>query len=140
MGSHERALAEFVGAEAKGFAEAALYLHRGESQYATGRYAEALASYGEALARPQGAEAERYTRLRRAEAAVATRRFDTAVDDYRQLLAAQPQEPRYLVGMAMARIGQQDLAEARAILDPLIERPAGRAGVLRSRYGIAAGW
>jgi len=125
MGSHERALAEFVGAEAKGFAEAALYLHRGESQYATGRYAEALASYGEALARPQGAEAERYTRLRRAEAAVATRRFDTAVDDYRQLLAAQPQEPRYLVGMAMARIGQQDLAEARAILDPLIERQPG---------------
>lgn len=130
---HERALEEFARAEAKGFTEAALHYHRGESQFALGRFRDALASFGAALARPQSEAAARHTRLRHAEAAVAVNDFDTAIADYRQLLAEEPANPRYLVGLSMAHIGKRDLAAARAILDPLIERqPGGPAHYARA--------
>ena len=127
MNQHARALEEFGRAEAKGFTEAALYYQRGESQYAMGRYAEAFASFGAALARPQAPVAERHTRLRHAEAAVAVKDFDAAIADYRLLLGAEPANARYLVGLAMAYIGKQDFAAARGILDPLIEKQPGGA-------------
>lgn len=137
---HEAALAEFDRAEAKGFTEAALYFHRGESQYATGRFADAFASFGAALARPQDAAADRHTRLRHAEAAVAVRDNDAAIADYRLLLEAEPANPRYLVGLSMAYIGKQDFAAARGILDPLIEkRPSGPAYFARALAFYLAG-
>lgn len=130
---HAAALVEFDKAEAKGFTEAALYFHRGESQFATGRFAEAFASFGAALAKPQDAAAGRHTRLRHAEAAVAARDFDAAIADYRLLLAGEPANSRYLVGLAMAYIGKQDIGAARSILDPLIEKqPSGPAYFARS--------
>jgi tetratricopeptide (TPR) repeat protein len=133
MKQHARALDEFAKAEAKGFTEAALYFHRGESQYATGRFAEAYASYGAALGKPQAESAVQHTRLRRAETAVAVREFDTAIADYRALLASQPNNSRYLVGLSMAHIGKQDVAAARAILDPLLEKqPSGPAYFARA--------
>ncbi|MCU0765088.1 MAG: hypothetical protein MUF32_03520 [Burkholderiaceae bacterium] len=133
MKQHGRALEEFARAEAKGFTEAALYYHRGESQYATGRFGEAFASFGTALAKPQAAAAQRHTRLRRAEAAVAVRELDTAIADYRLLLQEEPGNARYLVGLSMAHIGRQDTAAARAILDPLLEkRPSAPAYFARA--------
>jgi tetratricopeptide (TPR) repeat protein len=123
---HGRALEAFERAEAKGFIEAALYFHRGESQYATGRFGDAFASFGVALAKPQIEAAARHTRLRRAEAAVAVRNFDAAIADYRLLLEGEPRNARYLVGLSMAYLGKQDVASARAILDPLVEKqPSG---------------
>jgi len=127
MNQHARALEEFGRAEAKGFTEAALYYQRGESQYAMQRFAEALASYSAALGMPQAEQAQRHTRLRRAEAAVAAGDFDTALADYRLLLGAEPHNARYQVGLAMAHIGKRDIASARAILDPLIDRQPGGA-------------
>jgi len=133
MKQHARALDEFAKAEAKGFTEAALYFHRGESQYAAGRFADAFASYGAALGKPQAESAAQHTRLRRAETAVAVREFDTAIADYRLLTASQPDNSRYLVGLSMAYIGKQDITAARAILDPLIEkRPSGPAYFARA--------
>ncbi|NWG73406.1 MAG: tetratricopeptide repeat protein [Rubrivivax sp.] len=122
MRQHERALAEFALAEAKGFTEAALYYHRGESQFALGRFADAHASFGVALTKPQVEVAERETRLRHAEAAVASGQYDAAITQYRRLIEADPRRTRYQVGLAMAYVGKRDLAAARAILDPLIER------------------
>jgi tetratricopeptide (TPR) repeat protein len=122
MRQHERALAEFALAEAKGFTEAALYYHRGESQFALGRFADAYASFGVALTKPQVEVAERETRLRHAEAAVASGQYDAAIAEYRRLVEADPRRTRYQVGLAMAYVGKRDLAAARAILDPLIER------------------
>lgn len=140
MNHHASALEEFERAEAKGFSEAALYFHRGESQYALRRFAEAFASFGVALSRPQLDAAEQHARLRRAEAAVAIEDFDTAVSDYRRLLDSQPDNARYLVGLAMAHIGQRDIAAARSILDPLIERqPSGQAYFARALASYYAG-
>ena len=140
MKQHAAALDEFGKAEAKGFTEAALYFHRGESQYATGRFAEAFASFGTALAKPQAEVAERHTRLRHAEAAVAIKDFDAAIADYRLLLAAEPANARYLVGLSMAYIGRNDFAAARGILDPLIEKqPSGAAYFARALAFYSAG-
>ena len=140
MNQHGRAFEEFGKAEAKGFTEAALYYHRGESQYAMKQFAEAFASFGTALARPQAADAERHTRLRHAEAAVAVKEFDAAMADYRLLLGAEPANARYLVGLAMAYIGKGDVAAARGILDPLIEkRPSGPAYFARALAFYFAG-
>lgn len=122
MRQHERALEEFAKAEAKGFNEAALYYHRGESQFALGRFAQAYDSFGVALSKPQIEIAQRQTQLRRAEAAVASRQYDAAIAEYTKLVAADPGRTRYQVGLAMAHVGKRDIAAARAILDPLIER------------------
>jgi tetratricopeptide (TPR) repeat protein len=137
---HQAALDSFARAEAKGFTEPALYYHRGESQFALGRFADAYASLGTALEKPQVEAAERVTRLRRAEAAVAVTQYDVAIADYRKLIAAEPGNARYQVGLAMAHIGRQDFAAARAILDPLIEkRPSGPAYFARALAGYFAG-
>jgi tetratricopeptide (TPR) repeat protein len=137
---HRAALDAFARAESKGFTEAALYYHRGESQFALGRFADAYASLSAALDKPQVERAERLTRLRRAEAAVAVKQYDTAVADYARLIAAEPDNSRYQVGLAMAHIGRQDFAAARAILDPLIEkRPSGPAYFARALAGYFAG-
>jgi tetratricopeptide (TPR) repeat protein len=137
---HQAALDSFARAEAKGFTEPALDYHRGESQFALGRFADAYASLGTALEKPQVEAAERVTRLRRAEAAVAVTQYDVAIADYRKLIAAEPGNARYQVGLAMAHIGRQDFAAARAILDPLIEkRPSGPAYFARALAGYFAG-
>jgi len=122
MNQHRRALDEFDKAEAQGFTDAALDYHRGESHYAMGRFAEAFASFGAALARPQDILAEQHTRLRRAEAAIAINNSDTAIADYGLLVERQPDNARYLVGLSMAYIGKRDFAAATAILDPLISK------------------
>ncbi len=137
---HQAALDSFAGAERKGFTEPALYYHRGESLFALGRFADAYASLGTALAKPQDERAERITRLRRAEAAVAVKQYDTAIADYTQLIAAEPGNTRYQVGLAMAHIGRQDFGAARAILDPLIQnKPSGPAFFARALLGYFAG-
>lgn len=140
MRQHERALAEFALAEAKGFTEAALYYHRGESQFALGRFADAYASFGVALTKPQVEVAERESRMRHAEAAVALGQYDAAIAEYRRLVEADPRRTRYQVGLAMAYVGKRDLAAARAILDPLIERqPDAQAYYARALMSYFAG-
>ena len=57
-----------------------------------------------------------------------------------KLLAADPANARYQVGLAMANIGRQDFTAARAILDPLIEkRPSGPAYFARALAGYFSG-
>ena len=140
MKQHERALEDFARAEAKGFTEGALYYHRGESQFALGQYAQAFASFGAALDKPQVEVAARHTRLRRAEMAVAINALDTAIADYRWLIEGEPGNVRYLVGLSMAHVGKRDIAAARAILDPLIEKqPGGPAYFARALAFYFAG-
>jgi len=137
---HPQAIEAFARAEAKGFTEAALYYHRGESLFALGRFADAYASLGTALEKPQADAASRITRLRRAEAAVAISQYDTAIADYQKLLAAEPGNPRTQVGLAMAQIGRRDFAAARAILDPLLaQRPNAPAFFARALASYLAG-
>ena len=125
---HPQALENFAQAESKGFTEAALYYQRGESLFALGRFSEAFTSFAQALQRPQAPEAEQFTQMRQAEAAVASRNFDAAVAAYRALIQKAPDKQRYQVGLSMALVGKKDYAAAMDILNAAIaQRPSGPA-------------
>jgi tetratricopeptide (TPR) repeat protein len=121
---HDKALDNFAAAEAKGFTEAALYYHRGESYYAMGKFADAYASFTQSLTHPQAAEAEEFTRLRQAEAAVANQKYDEAITSYNILLQKKPDKQRYQVGLSMAHVGKKDYPSALEILNPAIAQRA----------------
>lgn len=130
---HPQALDNFTQAEAKGFTEAALYYQRGESQYALGHFAEAFESFTKALQHPQAADAEQFTRLRQAEAAVASQNFDAAIAGYQTLIKQTPDRQRYQVGLSMALVGKKDYPGAMAILNSVIaQRPSGPAYYARA--------
>jgi len=130
---YPQALDNFAQAEAKGFTEAALYYQRGESQYALGHFAEAFESFTKALQHPQAADAEQFTRLRQAEAAVSSQNFDAAIASYRTLLKQTPDRQRYQVGLSMAYVGKKDYAAAMDILNPAIaQHPSGPAYYARA--------
>ena len=130
---YDKALDNFAAAEAKGFTEAALYYQRGESQYALGRFADAYASFTQALTHPQAPEADEFTRLRQAEAAVASQKYDEAIASYDLLLQKNAAKQRYQVGLSMAHIGKKDYGAALDILNPAIAlRPSGPAFYARA--------
>jgi tetratricopeptide (TPR) repeat protein len=133
LNKHPQALDNFTQAEAKGFKEAALYYQRGESQYSTGRFKEAFDSFTQALQLPQVPEAEEFTRLRQAEAAVASQNFDAAVASFTALIQKNPERQRYQVGLSMALVGKKDYAAAMDILNAAIaQRPTGPAFYARA--------
>jgi tetratricopeptide (TPR) repeat protein len=119
-GRHEEALDAFDAASSLGFNKAALHYHRAESLYELGRFDVAMRAFSRALRRPQDAVAAAQTRLRRAEAAVAARRFELAARDFELLLADSPDDPRLRTGLGMAYIGLQQGSEALEIFDALI--------------------
>lgn len=130
---HAQALDNFTQAEGKGFREAALYYQRGESLYALARFKEAFDSFTQALQHPQAPEAEQFTRLRQAEAAVASQYFDAAIASYQTLIKEAPDRQRYQVGLSMAYVGKEDYAAAMNILNPAIARhPTGPAYYARA--------
>jgi tetratricopeptide (TPR) repeat protein len=129
----QQALDNFAQAEAKGFAEPALYYQRGESQYALRRFADAFESFTKALQQPQAPEVEQFTRLRQAEAAVASQNYDAAITAYQILTRQAPDKQRYQVGLSMALVGKKDYAAALAILDPgIAKHPTGPAHYARA--------
>ena len=130
---HQAALDQWVQAERQGFTEAALYYHRGESYFAIRNFEQAMVSFAQALTKPQAPEAAFFTRVRRAEAAVAQKDFATAIADYKIIVAAQPDAQRYLIGLVMAHNGQKDYASALALLNQaLAKRPTAGAHYARA--------
>lgn len=114
MKKHEEALASFAGAEAMGFKEPALYFQRGESLQALRRFREAYDSYSIALAKRMDPQLARHTRLRRAEAAMASSQYDGAIADFSMLLKDKPTDERSLMGLGMAYVGKDDSPAALA--------------------------
>lgn len=130
---HTAALDQFTQAERKGFTEAALYFHRGESYFAIRHFEEAQRSYSQAMEKPQAPDAALFTRVRRAEAAVARQDFATAISDYKAILAQKPDAQRYTNGLAMAYNGQKDFASALSLLnDTIAKRPTSGAHYARA--------
>jgi tetratricopeptide (TPR) repeat protein len=130
---HQAALDQWVQAERQGFTEAALYYHRGESYFAMRNFEQAQNSFSQALTKPQAPEAAFFTRVRRAEAAVAQKDFATAIADYKVIVAAQPDAQRYLLGLVMAHNGQKDYASALNLLNQtLAKRPTAGAHYARA--------
>jgi tetratricopeptide (TPR) repeat protein len=130
---HNAALEQLAQAERQGFTEAALYYHRGESYFAIRNFEEAQRSFTQALGQPQAPEVAFFTRVRRAEAAVAQKDFATAIADYKIIVAAKPDAQRYLLGLVLAHNGQKDYASALELLNPtLAKRPTSGAHYARA--------
>ncbi|BFO54177.1 tetratricopeptide repeat protein [Acidovorax sacchari] len=126
---HTEAIAAFDDAEKQGFKDLQLYYHRGESEFALGRYAQAYAQFDQGLRTEllglSSAEMDRIRQLmhlRRAESAIGANRFDDAIKDFNALLPASPSNPRLLLGLGMAHVGKGDTQEAIALFDQLIAR------------------
>lgn len=117
---HAEALASFASSEAKGFAEPALYYHRGESLLALGRAAEAYASFSTALDKRPTPALGNQIRLRRAEAAVLAQKYDSAIADYNVLLKEKPGDQQLTMGLGMAHIGKEDSRAALSIFNNLL--------------------
>lgn len=130
---HPAALEQLAAAQAKGFTEAALFYHQGESLFAQRQFQLAYESFSQALQRKQDPEAEQFTRLRQAEAAVGSNNFDAAVISYKTLIQQSPANQRFQVGLAMAYIGKKDFVAAMGILNPAIaQRPTAAAHYARA--------
>jgi tetratricopeptide (TPR) repeat protein len=111
-------------AEAAGYSENLLHFHRGESQYALGRMADAMASYTKALASPLAPVPTEQARAHSAEAAMRLERFSDAKTNFELLLKGQPKQPRYLMGLGLARLGLKDAAGALETFELLmLEKP-----------------
>jgi tetratricopeptide (TPR) repeat protein len=125
---HQEALASFAKAESMGFTESALYFQRGESLQALARFREAYDSYSLALAKPHEATLGRFIHVRRAEAALLGQRYDSAVTDFSQLLAANPGDERAQIGLGMTYVGKDDSAAALAVFNKLLAVRPSAAG------------
>jgi tetratricopeptide (TPR) repeat protein len=102
---HADALQSLAKAEAMGYREGALHFQRGESQYALGQFSAAFDSFTTAIASPQAVLAISQSRFRRAETAMQLQRYAAAVADFEMLVAAEPQQPKYLLGLGMSMVG-----------------------------------
>lgn len=125
----EEALKHFDQAVAQGYSTAGLYFQRGEAYSRLRKFAQAYDSYSESLKHPaESAEAEELTRQRHAKAAAASGHQDEAVQEYQALIQKHPDKDLYGIELALAYLGQKKVAEAMALLNPIIaQRPSGLA-------------
>jgi len=140
MKRHADAVTAFDQADVRGFREATMYYHRGESLSALGRLQPAMDNFATSLRiAPQGPSAEQ-TRMRLAEVATQAGKNQLAVAEFKTLLASKPQEERYLVGLGLAYVGMDKAAEAKAIFESMIAtRPVPVAYYGRGLANVVAG-
>lgn len=124
LGRHDEAIAAFEAAQKKGYGEDGLNYHLAETLHAVGRFEEAFKHYTLALKPGIQLEFEVHILLRRAEAAIPSRRFDQAVSDFDKVLSARPGDIRVLTGLGMALLGQQNAERAVRIFDSILARQA----------------
>ena len=145
---HSEALAAFDSAESKGLKDLGLYYHRGETLYALQRFPEAYENFSLALTMPpiEGSSKKDQTaltanvRMRRAETAVPAQRYDVAIQDFIELLKADPTSTRLLSGLGMAYIGKRDTTAAIDLFDKLIaSKPTAPAHYGRAMAHLTAG-
>lgn len=121
---HAEALQAFSAAEAQGYAEPALYFHKGESQAALGQLVPALESFRVALSKMEKDSKQQDVvptiRIRLVETAMAAQRYDEAISGFKVLLQTNPKDPRLLLGLGMARVGKGETKAAIEVFDQLI--------------------
>lgn len=122
MKKHTDAIASFAKAESMGFKEPALYYHRAESLQALGRFAEAYDSYSIALEKNRDTKLGSHMRLRRAEAAVPARKYDSAITDLVLLLKENPDDQRINMGLGMAYVAKEDSKAALEVFNGMLSR------------------
>jgi tetratricopeptide (TPR) repeat protein len=124
MGQPSEALKLLQQAETAGYSKPLLQFHRGQSQYAMGKYSEALDSYTQALSRQLDEIHIEIAHAHRADAALRLSRFLDAKADFEWLLTRQPKQGRYLMGLGLTRLGLKDATGALQTFNALVnERP-----------------
>lgn len=121
---HSQALQAFTVAEEQGYSKLGLDFHKAESQAALGQLVPALEAFHIALTK---ADKDRQQlsivptiRIRLVETAMAAQRYEEAIDGFKVLLQANPNDPRLRLGLGMALVGQGDTQAALPIFDQLI--------------------
>ncbi len=136
MNRHAETLKALTAAESMGFKKRALYYHRAVSQAALRQYKAAFDNYTKALAGPQPDDVRRLTQLERAQVALPAKQYKAAIADLKTLLAHQPDNDKLKLGLGMAYLGNNQLAEALSTFDDILARQPlaaahfGRAQVL----------
>jgi tetratricopeptide (TPR) repeat protein len=120
MGRPTEALKFLQQAETAGYSGNLLQFHRGESQYALGQMNAAIDSYTKALALPLAELPSEQTYTNRADAAMRLGKFADAKADFEWLLARKPKQPRYLMGLGLARLGLKDAEGALDTFNALV--------------------
>lgn len=111
-------------AENAGYSGKLLQFHRGESQFALGLMADAFDSYTRALALPLDELHLERAHANRAEVAMRLGKFSDARTDFEWLLARNPKQTRYLLGLGLTRLGLKDAAGALQTFNGLmLEKP-----------------
>ena len=113
------------------------HYHRAESLAALGQHAAAFKSFSTALAKaekdPRQQAVVPTLRVRRVETAMAAGLYGEALDGFRALLQMSPDDPRLLLGLGMAHVGQGEGKAALEVFDRLIAKSPSAA----AHYGRA---
>ena len=108
-------------AEAEGYSDNVLHFHRGESQFALGLYEKSVASYTKALDHPSSRIPVELAHARRAEGEMRLQNYVDAKKDFEALLAIDPKQARYRMGLGLARLGLKDAAGALETFNILMQ-------------------
>lgn len=134
---HPEALRSFDLAEAAGYRDGPLYYHRGESLFATGRFADAAPAYTLALQKPLAPAVASQTRGRLAEIHMRLGRYPEAVKVFQALVKAEPGNLRHQTGLGMAHLGTRNGAAALNVFKQVLSRPQDAKATALAHYGQA---
>ncbi len=115
----DRALERAAGAERIAPADGRWSAMKAEILVAKGDLLAAYEAYTEALTR---GPAELEYRLRRGELAARQRTWESAAEDFREVLRSRPDERRAVLGLARALIGLTQKESAKILLDEWLSR------------------
>ena len=125
------ALQSFSAAEAMGYSAYPLHYHRAESLVAVGQLPAAYRSIVTAIHLADtelAADKLLIMRIRKAEIAMAAQMYSEAISELKALLTKLPDDPRLVLGLGMAYLGNKEVPAALQLFEKLIaERPSAAA-------------
>ena len=121
MNRIEEAVAAFDGAEKQGLRSFGLHYHRGATRAKVRNFAGAIDDLEQAIAKAPDPKLRTHSRVLRGDAAMQIQRFDVAVEEYGALVREDPQNYEVRLGLAMARLGKQELDAAGVLFDSLLQ-------------------
>ena len=121
MNRIEEAVAAFDGAEKQGLRSFGLHYHRGATRAKVRNFAGAIDDLEQAIAKAPDPKLRTHSRVLRGDAAMQIQRFDVAAEEYGALVREDPQNYEVRLGLAMARLGKQELDAAGVLFDSLLQ-------------------
>jgi tetratricopeptide (TPR) repeat protein len=121
LGRPAEALQFLQKAEAAGYSNKLLHFHRGESEFVMGFYEKAILSYTQALDNPSKEIPVELAHAHRAESEMRIQKYAEAKADFETLLKLDSKQPRYRMGLGLARLGLKDAAGALEAFNGLVQ-------------------